>query len=84
MGGGIDRRVFMKRAALSAAGAGLAASAMGARRAVGASDKIQVAVFGTGLEGSSVMAEFLKQPDVDLVAVCDVYRPHLERALKTT
>jgi predicted dehydrogenase len=84
MDGGIDRRVFMKRAALSAAGAGLTASAMGARRAVGASDKIQVAVFGTGLEGSSVMAEFLKQPDVDLVAVCDVYRPYLERALKTT
>ena len=79
----INRRDFMKRAALSTAG-GLAAPAVGTGRAVGANDRIRVAAIGTGLEGSSVMAEFLKQPDVDLAAVCDVYQPHLERALKTT
>jgi predicted dehydrogenase len=80
----INRRDFMKRAALSTAGAGLAASGLGSARAVGASDKVRVAVIGTGLEGSSVMSEFLKQPDVELAAVCDVYRPHLDRAVKAT
>jgi predicted dehydrogenase len=84
MRGEINRRDFMKQAALSTAGASLAASGLPGGRSVAASDKIRVAVVGTGLEGSSVMAEFLKQPDVDVAAVCDVYKPHLERAVKAT
>jgi len=80
----INRRDFMKQAALSTASAGLAVSVVGAARAVGANDKIRVGVIGTGGEGRSVMAEFLKQPDAEVVAVCDVYRPNLEKALGDT
>jgi predicted dehydrogenase len=80
----INRRDFMKRAALSSAGAGLAVTGVGAARVVGASDKIRVGVIGIGLEGGSVMAEFLQQPDVEIVAVCDVYQPNLDKALKAT
>jgi predicted dehydrogenase len=80
----INRRDFMKRAALSTAGAGLAVSAVGASRVAGANERILVGVIGTGLEGGSVMAEFLHQPDVEISAVCDVYRPNLDKALKAT
>jgi predicted dehydrogenase len=78
----INRRDFIKRAALSTAGAGLAVS--GVARAVGANDKIRVGVIGTGNEGRGVMADFLKQPDVELAAVCDVYQPNLQRGLEAT
>jgi predicted dehydrogenase len=79
----INRRNFIKQAALSTAGAGLVASTLGAIP-VSASDKVRVAVIGAGLQGSSLMNEFLKLPDVQLAAVCDLYQPHLDRALKTT
>ena len=84
MNDGINRRDFMKRAAITTAGAGLAISAAGGTRALAASDRIRVGVIGPGLQGSADMAEFLKQPDVDIVAVCDVYQPNLDKALKAT
>jgi predicted dehydrogenase len=80
----INRRDFMKRAAFSTAGAGLAVSGVGATWVVGANDKIRVGVIGTGREGRIVMADFLKQPDVEVVAVCDVYRPNLDKGLGDT
>lgn len=80
----INRRDFMKLAAISTAGAGLAISGVGVTRAVAANDKIQVGVIGVGLQGSADMAEFLKQPDVEVAAVCDVYQPNLDKALKAT
>ena len=80
----MNRRNFIKAAARSTAGAGLAASALGVPRPVAASDKVRVGVIGTGGEGRNVMSDFLKQPDVDVVAVCDVYRPNLDQALKDT
>ncbi len=80
----INRRDFMKRAAFSTAGAGLAVSGVGATRVVGANEKIRVGVIGTGREGRIVMADFLKQPDAEIVAVCDVYRPNLDNGLRDT
>jgi predicted dehydrogenase len=80
----INRRDFMKRAALSTASVSLAVSGVGATRVVGANEKIRVGVIGIGLEGGFVMADFLKQPDVEIVAVCDVYQPNLDKALKAT
>ena len=77
----INRREFMKRAAFATAGAGLAVSGVGATQVMGANEKIRVGVIGTGREGRTVMAGFLKQPDVEVVAVCDVYRPNLDKGL---
>ena len=75
----LTRRDFIKRAAQGTA-AGLAFSA--ARPAVAASDKVRVGVIGPGRQGRGDMNNFVKQPDVEIVAVCDVYEPNLQLALE--
>ena len=84
MGEEMNRRGFMKRAALSAASAGMMASAVSAPKAVGANDRIRVGAIGTGRMGRGDLARFADQPDVEIVAVCDVYQPNLEEGVKTT
>jgi predicted dehydrogenase len=39
---------------------------------VAPSDKLNIACIGVGAQGTRVMMDFLKQPDVQIVAVCDV------------
>src|SRR5208283_2054911 len=73
----LTRRDFIKRAAQGTA-AGLAFSA--ARPAVAASDKVRVGVIGPGNQGRGDMKNFVRQPDVEIVAVCDVYEPNLALA----
>jgi predicted dehydrogenase len=70
----LDRRSFSKGLAASA---GLALSAS---RVLGANDRIRVGIIGSGGRGSGVWREFLGQPDVQPVAVCDVFDPNRERA----
>jgi predicted dehydrogenase len=79
----ISRRDFIKRAAVTTAGAGLALSGVAtAPRALGANDKLLVGVIGTGRMGMDNLEDFAKQPEVEMAAVCDVYQPNLEKALK--
>ena len=80
----INRRGFMKQVAFSAASAGMMASAVGTPKAVGASDRIRVGAIGTGGMGRNDVASFAEQPDVEIVAVCNVYQPHLDEAVKVT
>jgi predicted dehydrogenase len=47
----------------------------------GANDKISVAFIGLGAMGSGNLGYALKVPEFQPVAVCDVYEPHLERAV---
>src|SRR5215471_15012078 len=61
-----------RRAFLQSAAAGLALAAPG--------DRIQVGFIGLGGQGTSRLNEFLRQPDVAAVAVCDVDSTHVERA----
>jgi len=75
----LPRRDFLERAiALSAAAlatkppCSLAADASDAARATaGPNDRIRVAVVGTNGRGSSHIAGFTKNPDTELVAICD-------------
>ena len=46
----------------------------------GANDRIRVALIGCGDQGTALWKRFLAQPDVQPVAACDVYQPHLQRA----
>ena len=50
----------------------------------GANDRVSAAFIGMGRMGSSNLGFAMKQPNVDVVAVCDVYQPHLEKAVATT
>ncbi len=81
----INRRDFIKRVGITAAGASLAVPRGGmTARAVGANDKIVVGVIGTGQMGLSNLKDFAKQPDVEIAAVCDVYKPNLDKGLEAT
>ncbi len=76
----LTRRSFLKDTAL--AGATLAvAGGLPATRGLGANEKIRVGVLGSGQRAQYLMTLFKKSPEVEIVAVCDVYEPHREKAL---
>jgi predicted dehydrogenase len=58
--------------------------ALGARTALaspqGANDRIRIGVIGTGGRARGLMNLLKKLPDNEIVAVCDVYEPHLLQA----
>ena len=79
----VTRRDFIRRSAAGAAGAGMAFSALPASAQVaGANDRIRIGIIGAGKMGRSNMGMFLEQPNVEVVALCDVYEPSLNEALK--
>ena len=74
-----SRRDFMTRGA-----AGVAMTAAGWNRVLGSNDRVRLGVIGTGNRGSDVMSWFQKEPDVEVVALCDCYDKALNNALKMT
>ena len=77
----ITRRDFLKETAR----AGAAAAALGGlapARVLGANDKIRVGAIGTGERCQYLMGLFKDHPSVELVAVCDVYGPRRDEAMK--
>src|SRR5271165_4627534 len=66
-----------RRGFLKTAGAALTTSLFtGAVR--GASDKINIAFIGIGQMGRGNLGHALNRPDVEVVALCDVYQPNLD------
>lgn len=68
------RRMFLKQS-------GLAMMAVGAVPGIlrGATDKIRVGFIGVGNRGSQLLQSFMKNDDCEVAALCDVYRPFLDR-----
>jgi predicted dehydrogenase len=76
-----DRRSFIKTATAGAVAAGLTLrGASASARIPGANDRIVAGFIGTGRMGESNLRDFIKQSNVDVAAVCDVYAPNLEKA----
>ncbi len=86
----LSRRDFVEQSLWAAAAAlatGPAIKAIAAEdapaRVVGPNDKLRVAVIGVNGQGGTHLGEWLKNPDVDLVAVCDcdpaAYQKHTEK-----
>jgi len=77
----LSRREFLKDSAL--AGASLAVlGGLAPARVLGANDRIRIGVLGSGGRAQYLMTLFKKFPAPQFVAVCDVYGPHREEALK--
>jgi predicted dehydrogenase len=79
-----SRRDFVESALALAAAAladlpASAADAAPAAKIAGPGDKIRVATIGVNGQGSEHVGEWLKNPDVDLVAICDVDPAAYER-----
>ena len=73
----IERRNLLKGAAAALT------TSLFTGRVKGANDRIAIGHIGIGAMGSSNLGFALKLPDVEPVAVCDVYQPHLEKAVAT-
>ncbi|HMV84947.1 MAG TPA: Gfo/Idh/MocA family oxidoreductase [Blastocatellia bacterium] len=78
----INRRRF-----ITETGAGVAATSLftaeSYARIVGANERIQMGIIGSGGRGRSVMGSFGKFADqVEFIHVCDVYEPNINAALK--
>jgi predicted dehydrogenase len=76
------RRRFIGNAGASVAGASLL-TAHSYGRVLGANDRIQMGIIGSGGRGRSVMGSFNRfAKDCEFIAVCDVYEPNINEALK--
>jgi predicted dehydrogenase len=77
----VTRREFVKIAGSTAAGVAIATSFSPFSYA--ANEKVRVACIGTGGQGSFHIKYGLTTcPDIEIVALCDVYKPHLKAAYK--
>lgn len=78
----LNRRRFITEAGATVAGAGMLTAASYSR-VLGANDRIQMGVIGSGGRGRSVMNSFNKFSDqIEFIHVCDVYEPNINSALK--
>ncbi|MFO7936476.1 MAG: Gfo/Idh/MocA family oxidoreductase [Kiritimatiellia bacterium] len=70
-----NRRNFMSG---SLAAASIAA-APSISRAQGANNKIRMGFIGTGNRGTQLMRLFMREPEIEVAALCDVYKPYMLR-----
>ena len=77
----LTRRDFLKGSAVGAAGATVLGG-WGNAHVSGANDRIRVAILGSGGRARGVGEIFNMFPESEIVAVCDVYEPAREEALK--
>lgn len=70
-----NRRQFLA-GGLAVAGAAVAPLTA---RAAGAGDKIRMGFVGVGNRGSQLLHLFMAEPDMEVVALCDVYEPFMSR-----
>src|SRR5438045_2638190 len=70
------RRTFLGTSAALAAGAALAADQPPA------SEKLVVALIGCGGQGRGDLRAFLRLPEIEVAALCDVDRAHIDNAAK--
>lgn len=75
-----SRRNFIKTLTAGTAGLTLGLSAHSYGRIIGANDRIRVGVIGIGRQGRGLMDNVLDEPDAEVVALSDVYRPNLDFA----
>jgi len=68
----ISRRDFLEAGAV-AAGAALVRPRSGPARPVPASDRVRFGIIGVGMQGSWLLSESIRQPDVECAAACDLY-----------
>ena len=77
----LNRRGFLRVATGLAAGATASMPASAWARVAGANDRLRLGVIGVGSRGRSVMGHFLQEPDVEVVALCDVFDASTREAL---
>lgn len=76
----ITRRDFNRTTAtVGAIATSIGWTAAQAKAVPGANDRIRIGILGVGNRGGQVLDAFLEHPDAQIVAICDVYQPYLEK-----
>ena len=75
-----SRRQFLTETARTTALGGALFTAASRQKILGANDRVRLGVIGPGARGQSVMNHFLYYPEVEVVALCDVYDENLGKA----
>jgi predicted dehydrogenase len=70
----VHRRHFIKRTVQTAVVA--STSAFSSKRILGANERVHMGLIGCGGRGMMVAKRMQENPNVNFVAVCDVYEPH--------
>ncbi len=82
----LSRREFVSTAAkvgaIAAAPTVIPRSVLAAPGRPGANERIQLGLIGAGQMGNANLSNCAKYDDVDVVAVCDVWKAHLDRTLQ--
>ncbi len=73
----VTRRQFGKTAVAAWMG-----TAAGARRILGANDRVRIGFIGVGNRGDQVLDAFLAHKDAEIVAISDIYEPYVTFAAK--
>ena len=76
------RSTKISRRAFHASASALALSAASANRVFGANEKLRMGFIGVGNRGSQLLDAFDKLDDIRVSALCDIYKPYLDRADK--
>src|SRR5256885_6127884 len=75
----MKRRQFIRRVTQTAAALS-ATTALSVERVIGANERVRIGLVGCGGRGMFDARLMREVPDVEFVAVCDLYPPHLDRA----
>ncbi len=70
----LTRRAFVKTTAVTAAGV---AAQLGTARAHGANERIRAGFIGVANRGGQLIKAALEHDNIDIVAVCDVFKPKM-------
>ncbi|MHB1308231.1 MAG: Gfo/Idh/MocA family protein [Limisphaerales bacterium] len=70
-----SRRSFVRQVAVAST-----ATALSTSRILGANDRVRLGFIGLGNRGDQVLDAFLKQPDIEITALCDLHDPYVDFA----
>lgn len=76
------RRDFLAKSAFAAGGISLGLNSLprtAKSSVLGANDKIRVGFIGVGNRGSQLLSRFMQNEDMEVAALCDVYKPYTTR-----
>ncbi len=76
-----SRRTFIAKSAMLASGLSVGVPYVSSARhkIIGANEKIRLGFIGVGNRGSKLLNLFMQNKDVEIAALCDVYKPYTER-----
>lgn len=78
-----SRREFIKKSSLALAGVTIGQKVFPIvdrdKKIMGANDRVRTGFIGVGNRGTQLLHLFMEQPDCEVAALCDVYKPYITR-----